>query len=310
MHLISMPDRLLFVNPSIRESSEPKHVPYGILLTAACAEEWFGAETALLDLNAMRSVLRPHEVDKEIVAAVQEEDWSCIGVGGITTTYSSIKHALKIIRPLTDTLIILGGGGFTAQPQEWMQLLPEVDVGVFGEAVQTIGDVLKHSHDMDFHDVPGVFYRDSYGRVAATKERPMIADMDVLPLPKYDLAPLDIYFKNSSILLSEESMTAKRRLDYAASIGCFPAQTLITTPEGEVPIEELHVTDQVTAFDSGRLTFRNAMVRSNMTRRAQTRNLRFSDGTALTTTNEHPIFTKRGWRMASRLQVGDDVLCQ
>ena len=213
--------KLLLVNPSIRESSEPKHVPLGELLIAACAEEWVGAQTGLLDLNAMRSVLRPRELDEEIELSVQEENWDIVGIGGITTTYSSIKHALKLMRPLTDATIILGGGGFTAQPYEWMRWLPEADIGVFGEAVQTVCTLMEAQHGG--YPLPagvnGIFYREN-GKIRRTVERPMIADMDKLPLPKYDLAPLDIYFKNSSILLSEESMTANRRLDYAASMGC------------------------------------------------------------------------------------------
>lgn len=214
-----MPQRLLFLNPSIRESDVPKHMPLGILWLASCAEEWYGIQTALFDINATRSVLRSHEADGELVNAVKAEDWDAIGIGGITTTYSSIKHSLKLIRPIYNGPIILGGGGFTAQPQDWMKLLPEVDVGVFGEAFVTIGGVMEHSSDRDFAEVQGLFYREGYN-IISTKEQPLLPDMDVLPLPKYDLAPLDIYFKNSSILLSEESMTAKRRLDYAASIGC------------------------------------------------------------------------------------------
>jgi len=212
--------RILFLNPAIKESSEPKHVPYGELLVAACAEEWFHAQTALLDLNALRSVLRPSEADKELVSAVEEEDWDIIGIGGITTTYNSIKRTLRLIRPLTDSLIVLGGGGFTAQPFEWMTWLPEVDVGIHGEAVQTIGDVITHSQDLDFRNVPGLMWRDTSGNLVMNQERKMMTNIDDLPLPKFDLAPLDIYFKNSSVLLSEEAMTAKRRLDYAASIGC------------------------------------------------------------------------------------------
>lgn len=210
----------MFLNPAIKESSEPRHVPYGELLVAACAEDWFGAQTALLDLNALRSVLRQPEADRELVAAVEAEDWDVVGIGGITTAYSSIKRTLKIVRPLTDAVVVLGGGGFTAQPYEWMTWLRQADIGIFGEAVQTIGDVLAHCHDMVFKDIKGIMRRDVDGKLVMNSERQMITDMDILPLPKYDLAPLEIYFKNSSILLSEEAMTAKRRLDYAASIGC------------------------------------------------------------------------------------------
>jgi anaerobic magnesium-protoporphyrin IX monomethyl ester cyclase len=211
--------KILFINPSIREGSEAKHVPYGELLVAACAEEWFGADTALLDLNAIRSTLNQKQIDEELIAAVQEEDWDIVGIGGITTTYNSIQRSLKLIRPLTDSLIVLGGGVVTSLPHEVMHWLPEVDLGLVGEAVVTIGEVMEHVYDLNFRDVLGVIWRDQ-SKLVMNRERPLIEDLDTMPLPHYELAPLDIYFRNSSVLLSEEAMTAKRRLDYAASIGC------------------------------------------------------------------------------------------
>jgi anaerobic magnesium-protoporphyrin IX monomethyl ester cyclase len=211
--------KILFLNPVIREREQPRHVPYGELLVATCAEKWFDAKVAMLDLNALRSILTEKQLDEELLSAIQEEDWTLIGIGGITTTYSSIKRTLKIIRPLTDALIILGGGGFTAQPYEWMTWLREADLGCLGEAVQTIGEVIKHSQDQQFNEVRGSVWRDHDNLVTNSEPRPLV-DLDSLPLPNYDLAPLDIYFKNSSLLFSEESMLAKRRLDYVASQGC------------------------------------------------------------------------------------------
>ena len=210
--------KLLFVNPAIRESSPPKHAPLGELWLAACLKEWYGVDSGLFDINALRDVASQDDIDVDLASAVQEEDWAAVGIGGITTTYSSIKHALKIIRPNYDGMIVLGGGGFTAQPREWMEFLPEVDVGVFGEAFHTLGEVVKSNGSLK--DVRGIFYKTESGELVCTGERHDSVNMDDLPLPMYQLAPLEIYFRNSSILMSEESMTAKRRMDYCASIGC------------------------------------------------------------------------------------------
>ena len=45
-------------------------------------------------------------------------------------------------------------------------------------------------------------------------------DLDTLPYPAWELFPLDVYFKNSMALFSEEGMLARRRLDINASYGC------------------------------------------------------------------------------------------
>ncbi len=44
--------------------------------------------------------------------------------------------------------------------------------------------------------------------------------MDWLPYPAYKYAPLDIYFKNSGIIMSEESLKSKKRLDACMSLSC------------------------------------------------------------------------------------------
>jgi radical SAM superfamily enzyme YgiQ (UPF0313 family) len=48
----------------------------------------------------------------------------------------------------------------------------------------------------------------------------LIEDLDSLPYPAWDLFPLDIYWRNSGLLYSEEAYTARRRLDINASYGC------------------------------------------------------------------------------------------
>ncbi len=209
------------INPSIRESGEAKHVAYGELLVAACAEEWFGAETAMFDINALRSTQTQKTIDEDLTSAIQGEDFDLIGIGGITTTYGSIKRTLQLIRPLTDAPIVLGGGVLTSLPYEIMTWLKDyVDVGVLGEALVTIGEVMEHAYDVNFKDVEGTCYWDKNGKFVMNKERRMLPNVDIIPLPKYDLAPLDIYFKNSSILLSEAAAWATHRLDYCGSWGC------------------------------------------------------------------------------------------
>jgi len=213
--------KILFINPSIREEDNPKHVPYGEALVAACSEKWFNAQVALLDLNILRSVLKPEQLDEELRTSLEADDWDIVATGGITTAYSSVKRTLEIAKPLCpDSLFVAGGGLVTSQPLEMMHWLPQIDVGVLGEGEYTIGEVIEHCHDRDFAKTQGVVYRDRDRKPRLNKERPVMPDLDVLPYPAWDLIHTDLYFRNSSLLLSEEAMLAKRRLDIAASRGC------------------------------------------------------------------------------------------
>jgi anaerobic magnesium-protoporphyrin IX monomethyl ester cyclase len=103
-----------------------------------------------------------------------------------------------------------------------MEFIPEIDIGVVGEAYETLKEILERLNDKDYDvtDIKGIIYRDGNKRIHLNEERPLLKDVDSLPFPAWDLFPLDIYFKHSSLLLSEEAMLAKRHLGVMASYGC------------------------------------------------------------------------------------------
>lgn len=207
--------KLLFINPVVREEDVPRHIPYGIALLAAIAEKE-GHAVAIYDANAWRQPI------SKVADACKAEAWDVIAIGGLTTTFGFIKQAVKIIRASCPKALIVGGGGFlTSMPTEIMDWLPEIDVGVVGEAFKTFAEILEKvdDGDFDFSDTLGVIYRDAVGPVL-NGARPVIHDLDTIPWPAWHLFPLDIYFSNSSSLFSEEAHLAQRRIDINGSYGC------------------------------------------------------------------------------------------
>src|SRR5262249_55505633 len=128
--------KVLFVNPIIREEDDPRHVPYGMALLAAIAIRE-GHLVQVYDANAWRA---PDAVLAQILKA---DRWDVIGIGGITTAYRSIKHVVRMAKELTPQALVVAGGGFlTSMPHDILRLLPEVDLGVVGEAFVTFPEVL------------------------------------------------------------------------------------------------------------------------------------------------------------------------
>jgi anaerobic magnesium-protoporphyrin IX monomethyl ester cyclase len=208
--------KVLFINPVVREEDRPRHVPYGIALLAAIIDKQ-GHQVQIYDANAWRAS------DEVLRDVVQADHWDVVAIGGITTAYGSIKKIVEFARELSPGALIVAGGGFlTSMPREIMHFLPQLDVGVVGEAFETFSEVLRHvdQQDRDFSEVQGVIYRDSAGKSRMTPGRPLLEDLDTLPYPAWEMFPLDIYFRNSTALYSEEGMQAKRRLDINASYGC------------------------------------------------------------------------------------------
>lgn len=208
--------KVLLINPIVREESEAKHIPYGLSLVAQIAIDK-GHQVSMYDENAHRYG------DTVIEQVCKADDWDVIGIGGLTTTYGSIRKIVRIARKACPNAKIIGGGGFlTSMPLDIMNWLPEIDLGVIGEAFVTWPEVLEKidRKDFDFSNTLGVVYRNGEGKPILTPVRPNIKDLDAIPYPAWDLLPLDKYFKNSASLYSEAAFTAKKRIDVMGSIGC------------------------------------------------------------------------------------------
>jgi anaerobic magnesium-protoporphyrin IX monomethyl ester cyclase len=208
--------KVLFINPLIREEDDPRHVPYGMALLASIAIRE-GHLVQVFDANAWRTS------DAVLGQVLKADRWDVIALGGITTAYRSIKHIVRVAKELVPQALVVAGGGFiTSMPHDIMRFLPQVDVGVVGEAFVSFPALLRRldAGDRDWAAVPGLVWRDAQGRSRLNQEQPLLDDIDALPYPKWELFPLEVYFKNSMALYSEEGMMARRRLDINASYGC------------------------------------------------------------------------------------------
>lgn len=208
--------RVLFVNPIVREEDVPRHIPMGIALLAAISIRE-GHKVAVFDANAWRVGM-----DK-LADACKAAEWDVIAIGGLTTTYNYIRRAVKVIKQAAPKSLLVAGGGFlTSMPREMMGWLPQIDLGVVGEAFRTWPEVLRmvDEGERDFSQTLGVVWRDREGAVL-NDTRPVIHDLDELPFPAWNLFPLEeVYFQNSQALFSEEIYGCKRRIDINASYGC------------------------------------------------------------------------------------------
>lgn len=208
--------KILFVNPVVRQEDDPKHVPYGIALLAAIVDK-IGHQVQVFDANA----LRPD--DKTLISVLKADDWDVIGLGGISTTYGWVEKTIRYAKWHSPrSLRIVGGGLLTSMPQDMMKLVPEIDLGVVGEAFITLPEILQKvdQNKTDWSSTLGTIWRDSKGESHLNPSRSLVHDIDQLPYPAWDMMPMDIYFRNSSLLYSEESFTAKRRMDVNGSFGC------------------------------------------------------------------------------------------
>jgi len=98
------------------------------------------------------------------------------------TTVRAIATAKKV-NPSTVTIV--GGQHFTATADESLRTYPEINVIVRGEGELTLVDLAKAiRNSKSFADINGIsFQRD--GKIFHNPDRPLIADLDQLPMPAY-----------------------------------------------------------------------------------------------------------------------------
>lgn len=189
---------LLLINPpvSLEErygafaSVGSQAAPLGLCYLAAMARSR-GYTVRIIDAPAL-NWNRPRTI-REIVSS------GCPLVG-ITATTCSIIRAAELARAIKAggvyARIILGGPHVSALPAATLREFPDFDIGVINEGEDTIVDILDRDRGMgDLRDVPGIIFRRGE-ELVLTEARPLIQDLDRLPMPAWDLIPdLATYYK-------------------------------------------------------------------------------------------------------------------
>ena len=217
--------KILLINPPVRQRQTPQDIPVGLAMIAAVTKQE-GHQVALLDLNANRVPLQT--AAEEIMI----DDYDIIGIGGLSSQYKDIKQILPICRQIhPDALIVAGGGFVTYMPDKMLRLRPEIDIIAIGEAEETWADLLREAAKGDYTKVKGIAYRSCDNKIMYSEPRPLIADMDTLPYPAYELLDLDKYSENYQFCLSEEMLSTKRKIHMITERGC-PRQCTFCTHNG------------------------------------------------------------------------------
>ena len=214
--------KVLFIAPEVRMDSIPTVWPFWAGILAAIVEKK-GGQVGILDLNALRMNFDGSQVPIKVISdEISAEKWDLIGIGGLTTTYGRIKELCSLIKKCSpDSLLVSGGGWATYNPDEILQLVPELDLICIGEGEETFSelyDEMEHGTN-DFEKINGLCLRDGKG-FKFTAPRALIADLNTVPFPAVHLFEHEIYFKYSRLLYSVESFNAKRRACVCWERGC------------------------------------------------------------------------------------------
>ncbi len=182
--------KVLLLNPPIREWAKPNVFPLGLAYLASVLRE-SGHEVEVLDINAFRWTRETVE------RKIKEAEFDLLGIGAIVTVYGYVKWLVGISKKHhPGKKVVVGGSVGTSIPHIVLEKTG-ADIACIGEGEMTIVDMVKAlERGEDLSGVNGIWFRGQGGRIIKTGARAPIADLDAIPLPAWDIFPMDIYLKN------------------------------------------------------------------------------------------------------------------
>ncbi len=177
--------KVLFVEPPKRfwfVMGEYLPPPLGILELAGYLEsrmpdveiEVLDCQARMLEWDGLEKHIESSRPD--IVAS------SSLATCNAYTTVRAVATAKKVNSSI---LTIVGGQHFTATADESLRAYPEIDVIVRGEGEETLADLVRAVKDSNsFTDINGISFQRN-GRIFHNPDRPMITNLDQLPMPAY-----------------------------------------------------------------------------------------------------------------------------
>jgi len=131
--------------------------------------------------------------------------------GGLAIIWHFNESARLIKQILPATLIVMGGLWYSSYAPETMEENQQIDFILIGEAELTFKDLLISLKERTgrWENIAGLVSRNLKGDVVIGPHRELIPDLNILPMPAYDLFPMDRYVGHTYWKPFTELMTSR-----------------------------------------------------------------------------------------------------
>lgn len=182
---------ILFIIPPFKyrrlDAAAPLCPRLGIISLAGILEKE-GFKVKIIDAAALRLTL------DEIRQQVIKDKPSVVGVTAVTAEFPQALQITRIVKGIDKRIItIMGGPHVSVMPESVRQ--ETIDYGVIGEAEVTIVELINFllSGKGLKESILGLVFKLDSTILHFTGERPLIDNLDILPMPAYHLLPMDRY---------------------------------------------------------------------------------------------------------------------
>lgn len=203
--------KLLFINPPIRLTDKPRHIPHGLAILASIVRDKMRITPQFLDINAHRYS------EDEVFALLKEIDFDVVLIGGLIPVYKRIIRLTELIKTINKDSVVIAGGSAAMSVPDLLLNNSRVDIVCAGEGETAIVELLGGLRDSrELRGLTGIkgFYFKIDDEIVFSGKRGMVSDLDTeSAVPAYDLLPMDIYLSNPIIGFG-------RDIDFISSRGC------------------------------------------------------------------------------------------
>ncbi|MHA1232282.1 MAG: B12-binding domain-containing radical SAM protein [Candidatus Helarchaeota archaeon] len=139
--------------------------------------------------------IQPYLNLQQQIAKIKQISPDLYGISFATILKETAYKTINYIRKKFPNLPIICGGAHPSADPEEILTVSKADICVIGEGEVTTSEIIKYYNaDLsDLHNIPGIAFREN-GQLIQTPPRPLIKDLDTIPMPAWDL----INFKNYS----------------------------------------------------------------------------------------------------------------
>ncbi len=137
--------------------------------------------------------LTKEEVSKELSI----RNPNIVLIGAVTANFRIAMELLKEAKKLNPKVInVFGGPHVTVNPKSAFNEEGIIDYAVINEAEETIVELLDYINkksDIKIGEIKGIMFKDVNNKLIQTEKRPVVKNLDKLPMPAYHLFPMERY---------------------------------------------------------------------------------------------------------------------
>jgi len=136
-----------------------------------------------------------------------------------TATVLADTDSVSMLKKKFNSKLIAFGAHISGAPKETLEKVSDIDIGIIGEPEYTILDILGKDDFANLDKIHGIAWRNG-DKIFVNKNRAWIEDLNQLPLPAWELLPIEKYvlpFINKKYLMVETSRGCPFACDFCVA---------------------------------------------------------------------------------------------